>query len=121
MTELTPVFGIAGALRHVAQHKKLLQQSIFSEIKRLRGVAEFEIARVSGKVWFWFWFVSNQKSRIRNQKFPMGPLACCSANCQWLPPPPGPQRTPLCVCWGRGNTLPCLLPESYLKATCSTE
>jgi hypothetical protein len=73
-------------LPHVAQHKKLPQQPIFSEIKRLRGVAEFEIANVSGKVWFWFWFVSNQKSRIRNQKFPMGPLACCSAIAQWLPP-----------------------------------
>jgi hypothetical protein len=109
-------------LRHVAQHKKLPQQSIFSEIKRLRGVAEFEIANVSGKVWFWFWFVSNQKSRIRNQKFPMGPLACCSANCQWLSPPletPGAGR--FRVCWGRGNALPCLLPESYLKATCPSE
>jgi hypothetical protein len=68
-------------LRHVAQHKKFLQQSIFSEIKRLRGVAEFEIARVSGKVWFWFWFVSNQKSRIRNQKFPMGPLGLLFGYC----------------------------------------
>jgi hypothetical protein len=26
--------------------------------------------------------------------------------------------TPLCLCWGRGNTHPCLLPEIYLKATC---
>jgi hypothetical protein len=93
-----------------------LKSSAYAELRN------FEIARVSGKVWFWFWFVSNQKSRIRNQKFPMGPLACCSANCQWLSPPletPGAGR--FRVCWGRGNALPCLLPESYLKATCPSE
>jgi hypothetical protein len=52
-----------------------LKSSAYAELRN------FEIARVSGKVWFWFWFVSNQKSRIRNQKFPMGPLGLLFGYC----------------------------------------